>query len=185
MAKLYNNLQVSLAAASPGLSLPPAVCCLCTISWHQPRAGGDVTAWCYEVSKCWYVAATLRSRSLPSEMMTAPHWHTDTLTHRHTMDHCWHLHTSVTHTDHHSHRPLLGRLLLVPNQEIIQEQYETSNSSRWDFKGILWNEFLWILCSIKTEDISDSIDKSMYLQTFTSFTENRLDVDYFLTPENR
>ena len=77
---LHNNLLVSIMTPSSSLdpvwplsplAHQPSV--LCTITWHRPRAAGDVTARCYEVSKCWYVA-TLRSRSPSLEIMTSKHW---------------------------------------------------------------------------------------------------------------
>ena len=82
---------------------------------------------CYEVSKCWYVAGC--------EDWGVAHyqcgwWDLNTDNTVTIMDNYWHLNNS----DHHTHRPLLGRLLLVPNQEIIQEQYETSNNFLWVLK---------------------------------------------------
>lgn len=46
------------------------------------------------------------------------------------MDTNWHLHSRSSDGDHieANHRPLLGRLYLVPNQEIIQEQYQAANN---------------------------------------------------------
>jgi len=81
------------------------------------------------------------------------------------MDHFWPAHSPLLDSDQHGQRPLLGRLLLVPNQGIIQEQYETSTSS------------------MKTEASNPSVEK--YLPNVTSFTENRLELDFLLTPENR
>lgn len=48
------------------------------------------------------------------------------------MDTNWHLHSRSSESEHIdiNHRPLLGRLYLVPNQEIIQEQYQAVNNSQ-------------------------------------------------------
>lgn len=177
---LNNNLLVSIM--TPSSSLDPVwplsplghqPCVLCTITWHQPRAAGDVTA-----EMLWGKQMLICSHSQESLTVTRDH-------DIQTLSTSWTTSGSLTVLCRTVNNTVRDLSLADSSWSPIRAL--SRSSMRRLFLPCKWqpsdlNPHI-IMSFRKSEASNPNVEK--YLPNVTSFTENRLELDFLLTPENR